>query len=60
LRAQHLDRPKPLFNPRVPFFRDYLSFVERFPENDAIYVVIQARDASTAQQNRRSRVDVDR
>jgi predicted RND superfamily exporter protein len=35
-----------LFDPRVPFFRDYLRFVENFPENEAIYVVVRARDGS--------------
>ena len=34
-----------LFDPSVQFFRDYLSFVQRFPENDAIYVVVEAKDA---------------
>lgn len=34
-----------LFDPRVPFFQDYLKFNHDFPENDAIYVVVRARDA---------------
>lgn len=32
-----------LFDPRAPFFRDYLNFVKAFPENEAIYVVVQAK-----------------
>ncbi len=32
-----------LFDPRVPFFRDYLHFVSTFPENEAVYVVVRAR-----------------
>jgi hypothetical protein len=31
-----------LFSPRVPFFRDYLSFIKQFPENEAAYVLIRA------------------
>jgi predicted RND superfamily exporter protein len=34
-----------LFDPNVSFFRDYLHFVEIFPENEAIYVVIEAKDS---------------
>ena len=34
-----------LFSSNVPFFRDYLSFTANFPENQAGYVVIQAKDA---------------
>ena len=30
-----------LFDPRVPFFRDYLQFVENFPENEAVFVVVR-------------------
>lgn len=33
-----------LFDPNVPFFRDYLHFIELFPENEAIYIVIEAKD----------------
>ncbi len=33
-----------LFSPHVPFFRQYLTFIHEFPENEAAYVVIQARD----------------
>jgi len=32
-----------LFSPDAPYFRDYLRFIELFPENEAIYVVLQAR-----------------
>jgi hypothetical protein len=31
-----------LFSPHVPFFRDYLSFIKQFPENEAAYVLIRA------------------
>lgn len=31
-----------LFSAKVPFFRDYLDFIEQFPENEAIYVVIES------------------
>src|SRR5437667_7053890 len=30
-----------LFDPNVQFFRDYLSFIERFPENEAIYIIVE-------------------
>src|SRR5881275_363426 len=30
-----------LFDPKVPFFRDYLNFNQKFPENEAIYVLIE-------------------
>ncbi|MCC7349038.1 MAG: MMPL family transporter [Phycisphaerales bacterium] len=30
-----------LFSPDVKFFADYLNFVEKFPENEAIYVLIE-------------------
>lgn len=33
------------FSARVPFFRDYLEFIAKFPENEAIYVVAQANGA---------------
>jgi predicted RND superfamily exporter protein len=33
-----------LFSPHVPFFHQYLQFIKRFPENEAAYVVIKARD----------------
>ncbi len=31
-----------LFSPNVKFFRDYLDFVDQFPENEAIYIVVRA------------------
>src|SRR5690349_4415679 len=30
-----------LFDPTVPFFRDFLRFGELFPENEALYVVVE-------------------
>lgn len=30
-----------LFSPDVKFFADYLNFVEKFPENEAIYVLME-------------------
>jgi hypothetical protein len=35
-----------LFSHDVGFFRDYLTFIEKFPENEAIYVIVRPRDAS--------------
>jgi hypothetical protein len=35
-----------LFSDKVPFFRNYLDFVARFPENEAIYLVLEPRDPS--------------
>src|SRR5437763_1135793 len=37
-----------LFDPNVKFFRDYLSFVRTFPENEAIYIVIEHTDPRQA------------
>jgi hypothetical protein len=34
-----------LFDPNVPFFRAYRNFTAQFPENEAIYVIIEASDA---------------
>src|SRR5688572_659692 len=31
-----------LFSERVPFFADYLAFDRKFPENEAVYVVVEA------------------
>src|SRR5262245_59714658 len=36
-----------LFSTKVQFFRDYLSFIERFPENEAIYILARARDPNS-------------
>lgn len=33
-----------LFSKDVPFFKDWLDFNERFPENQALYVLIEAKD----------------
>src|ERR1051325_1130525 len=33
-----------LFDPNVQFFRDYLEFNRKFPENEAIYVIVEAAD----------------
>jgi predicted RND superfamily exporter protein len=33
-----------LFSAEAPFFRDYLTFVQKFPENEAIYVVVEAKE----------------
>lgn len=35
-----------LFSPSAPFFRDYLRFVEEFPENEAVYILIEPDPAS--------------
>jgi len=32
-----------LFSDKVSFFRDYLNFVHQFPENEAIYVFVEAK-----------------
>ncbi|MEZ0266407.1 MAG: MMPL family transporter, partial [Phycisphaerae bacterium] len=32
-----------LYSPTVPFFRDFLDYVRKFPENEALYVLIEAR-----------------
>jgi predicted RND superfamily exporter protein len=34
-----------LFSPKVKFFRDFLEFVEQFPENEAIYIILEAKNA---------------
>jgi len=33
-----------LFSHNVGFFRDYLDFINRFPENEAIYVIVRPND----------------
>ncbi len=35
-----------LFSSHVAFFHQYLQFIKQFPENEAAYVVIKARDPS--------------
>jgi predicted RND superfamily exporter protein len=42
-----------LFDPDVQFFKDYLRFIELFPENEAVYVVVQSRDRGTVPPVRR-------
>jgi predicted RND superfamily exporter protein len=42
-----------LFSRDVKFFRDYLDFDKKFPENDALYVVIEQKDPNSAPQLRR-------
>src|SRR5947199_8585654 len=37
-----------LFDPNVKFFRDFLSFTQRFPENEATYIIIEPVDRSKA------------
>ena len=37
-----------LFSPHVKFFADYLDFDRKFPENQAIYVLIEPRDPGPA------------
>jgi predicted RND superfamily exporter protein len=34
-----------LFSPRAKFFADYLEFNRKFPENEAVYIVIQPRQS---------------
>ena len=34
-----------LFDPKVRFFRDFLSFSDKFPENEAIYIIIEPADS---------------
>ena len=33
-----------LFSDKVKFFRDFLDFEEKFPENEALYVVVEPKD----------------
>jgi predicted RND superfamily exporter protein len=48
LRLDISSNTNELFDPDVPFFRDYLRFIELFPENEAVYVVVQTRDPRAA------------
>src|SRR5688500_10653867 len=32
-----------LYSPTVPFFRDFLEYVRKFPEHEALYVLFEAR-----------------
>jgi len=36
-----------LFSRDVPFFRDFVAFGKEFPENEGLYVVVQARDVQS-------------
>src|SRR4051795_467978 len=42
-----------LFSGDVPFFRDYLAFIQKFPENEAAYVVIEPVDPANPPPNAR-------
>ncbi len=33
-----------LFSAKVPFFHHYLDFIREFPENEAVYITLQARN----------------
>jgi hopanoid biosynthesis associated RND transporter like protein HpnN len=44
LRLQISTDTNKLFSPEVKFFADYLEFHNKFPENEAIYVLIQANE----------------
>ena len=33
-----------LFSAKVPFFHHYLEFIREFPENEAVYITLQARN----------------
>jgi predicted RND superfamily exporter protein len=35
-----------LFSDKVKFFKQFLEFDDKFPENDALYVVVEAKDTS--------------
>src|SRR2546421_8640897 len=35
-----------LFSEKVPFFRDFLHFIHIFPENEALYVLIQPKNSA--------------
>jgi len=41
-----------LFSPKVWFFRDYLDMIRRFPENEALYIIVEPRDPASADMNR--------
>src|ERR1700683_4125023 len=36
-----------LFSAKVPFFHNYLEFIARFPENEAVYLVIEPTDPAS-------------
>jgi predicted RND superfamily exporter protein len=35
-----------LFSSTVPFFRNYLEFTQKFPENEAVYIVVENKDGT--------------
>ena len=35
-----------LFSSNVTFFRNYLDFIQKFPENEAVYVIVESHDAA--------------
>jgi predicted RND superfamily exporter protein len=35
-----------LFSHKIGFFQDYLDFIKKFPENEALYIVIEPRDST--------------
>src|SRR5688500_18808545 len=37
-----------LFSPKVKFFADYLEFDKKFPENEAVYVIVEPADPAVA------------
>ncbi len=37
-----------LFSSKVQFFHDFIEFEKRFPENQAVYILIEPRDAKSA------------
>ncbi|HEX8525037.1 MAG TPA: MMPL family transporter [Tepidisphaeraceae bacterium] len=34
-----------LFSEEVRFFRNYLEFIQKFPENEALYIIVEVKDA---------------
>ncbi len=35
-----------LFSSDVAFFRHYLEFIQKFPENEALYIIVESKDAN--------------
>src|SRR3954463_6842964 len=33
-----------LFDQNIPFFKEWISFTNRFPENEATYILIESKD----------------
>src|SRR5688572_31227446 len=42
-----------LFSPKVKFFADYLEYAKKFPENEAVYVIVEATEPAIAPPVRR-------